>query len=102
MGYQIIKQPDDKYCFFDSCIDNVTICDMTHDEMIEALVEEARTDIIRKVNSVLTKLEKGERPYYNDTLSFTDMIKRITDVHGKIEGKKVKSFICSNTCTYKK
>jgi exonuclease VII small subunit len=93
MGKQIIKQPNGKYCIFSSIVDNVTHYDMTVEEIIEEWVNDAKNDIIEKVKGIVSKLEKGEQPYYQSTKSYDDMIVLIKEIHGKKESQKIKSLI---------
>ena len=93
MGKQIIKQPNGKYCIFSSIVDNVTHYDMTIEEIIEEWANEAKNDITEKVKNIVTKLENGEKPYYQFTYSYDDMIALIKEIHGKKESQKIKSLL---------
>ena len=93
MGKQIIKQPNGKYCIFSSIVDNVTHYDMTVEGIIEDWVNEAKNDITEKVKGIVSKLEKGEQPYYQFTHSYEDMIALIKEIHGKKESQKIKSLL---------
>ena len=93
MGKQIIKQPNGKYCIYSSIVDNVTHYDMTVEEIIEEWVNDAKNDIAEKVKGIVSKLEKGEQPYYQFTKSYDYMIALIEERHGIIESQKIKSLI---------
>ena len=80
MGRQIIKQPNGKYCIFSSIVGNVTHYNMTVEEIIEDWVNDAKNDITEKVKGIVSKLEKGEKPYYQFTHSYDDMIALIKEV----------------------
>lgn len=90
---QIIKQPNGKFCIFSTVVDNVTICQCTEQDIIDNLVEEAKVEIERKVKGVVEKLNNGEQPYHQFTISYTEMIKTIRDIHGKGEANKIKTII---------
>lgn len=93
MANQIIKQPNGKYCIFSSIVDNVTFYNMTEQDIINERVKEAKEKIENDVKETISKLNNGEKPYYQFTLSFDDMIKEISDIHGKREANKIKSLI---------
>jgi len=93
MGQQIIKQPNGKYCLFSSVVDNVTCYDMTKEEIIEVWTEKAKKDFEEKVNDILSKLDKGERPYFQFTLSYEEMLQTILEVHSADEMQNIKSTI---------
>tara|TARA_R110000851_G_scaffold329187_1_gene500823 strand:+ start:94 stop:381 length:288 start_codon:yes stop_codon:yes gene_type:complete len=93
MGQQIIKQPNEKYCLFSSIVDNVTYYNMTKEEIVEVWTENAKKDFEKKVNDIVEKLDKGEKPYYQFTLKYEDMLQTILEVHTSDEMKNVKSAI---------
>lgn len=93
MGRQIIQQPDGLYCVFSTIPDNVTHYDCTKEDIIEMHVQESRIEITEKMNEIFDKLEKGEKPYYQFTHSFDEMIKWVGEVHGKKEMDKLKKMI---------
>ena len=95
MGRQIIKQPNGKYCIFDSTVDNITHYDMSVDEIIEDWANECKIDIAGKVQKIVDKLEKGEKPYFQFTLSYANMLDTIESVHGKKESENVNLEILS-------
>ena len=95
MGQQIIKQPNGKYCLFSSIVDNVTYYDMTKEEIIEVWTEKAKKDFEEKVNNIVNKLDKGEKPYFQFTLSYEEMLQRILEVHNVDEMQNVKNIIKS-------
>lgn len=83
MGHQIIKQPNGKYALFSSNVDDFVYVNCTIDEIIEIQLEDYRKILIRKIYEIVDKLEKGEKPYYQFTMSFDEAIKWIKEVHGK-------------------
>lgn len=94
MGRYIIKQPNGKYCVFNSVIDNVTDYDMTVDDIIEDWLKETRDEIVEKVKSIISKLESGVKPYYNNSeFTYNEMIAEIENIHGVEEMKKIKDLI---------
>jgi alpha-glucosidase (family GH31 glycosyl hydrolase) len=93
MGQQIIKQPNGKYCLFSSVIDNVTHYDMTKEEIVKVWTQEAKIGFEKKVNDIASKLDKGEKPYFQFTLSYEEMLQKILEVHNADEMQNVKNTI---------
>lgn len=97
MGQQIIKQPNGKYCLFSSIVDNITCYDMTPEEIVDFWTEQSREDFERKVKEIIGKLESGEKPYHQFTLSFDECIETIREIHGESESDSVRKMIDINT-----
>tara|TARA_R110002074_G_scaffold55696_4_gene137934 strand:- start:69 stop:359 length:291 start_codon:yes stop_codon:yes gene_type:complete len=93
MGQQIIKQPNGKYCLFSSVVDNVTYYDMTKEEIVEVWTEKAKKDFEEKVNDIVSKLDKDEKPYFQFTLGYEEMLQTILEVHSADEMQNIKSTI---------
>ena len=93
MGQQIIKQPNGKYCLFSSVVDNVTYYGMTKEEIVEVWTEKAKKDFEEKVNDIVNKLDKGEKPYFQFTLSYEEILQTILEVHNADEMRNVKRTI---------
>jgi len=93
MGQQIIKQPDGKYCIFSTEFNDVTYYDMTKEEIIEVWSQEAISDIKKKVNDIIDKLNKGEKPYYQFTMTYSRMIDLISSIHGKASANEIRKEI---------
>lgn len=93
MCRQIIKQPNGKYCIFSSIVDNVTHYDMSVEDIVEEWATEAKNKIIEDVKGIVSKLEKGEQPYYQFTKSYDKMLELIKEIHGKKESEEIKSLI---------
>lgn len=93
MGQQIIKQPNGKYCLFSSVVDNVTYYDMTKEEIVEVWTEKAKKDFEEKVNDIISKLDEGDKPYFQFTLSYEEMLQTILEVHSDDEMQNIKSII---------
>ena len=93
MSRQIVKQPNGKYLVYSIICDNVILYDATPEEIIECFVDEEKEKIQSSINSIVEKLEKGEKPYYQFTMSFQEVIDSIKLIHGKKESDKVVNFI---------
>ena len=97
MGQQIIKQPNGKYCLFSSIVNNVSYYNLTAEEIIDQWTEDAKRAIKRDVMRVIESLEKGEKPYYQFTMNFEELIDTIKDYHGEEEAEEIKTLIESKT-----
>lgn len=93
MARQIIKQPNGLYCIFSSICDNVTHYNHTKESIIEMYVQESRIEITERINGIVDQLEKGEKPYYQFTQTFDEMINWVEEFHGKDEANKLKKTI---------
>ena len=83
MGQQIIKQPNGKYCVWSSIVQNVIYFDCTPEEIVEIRVEEYRKEQETFVRDVCKKLEKTEKPYFQWTKTFKQMLETVKEIHGK-------------------
>jgi hypothetical protein len=90
MGVQIIKQPNGKYCIFSSIIDSITHCNMDEQDIINELAEKEKMVIEKQVKEIIIKLNKGEKPYFQFTKNYDEMIETIEKIHGIKEVKKIK------------
>jgi septation ring formation regulator EzrA len=90
MGWQIIKQPNGKYCIFSSVVDNVIYYDGTREQIVNAFLEPEIERIKKHVNEVIDQLEKGEKPYFQFTKSFDEMVDTVTEIHGKKKAEELK------------
>jgi hypothetical protein len=93
MGRQIIKQPNGKFCIFSSIVDNVVAYDCTKEEIIEESVRHSGEISRSRVEQVFEKLEVGEKPYYQFTMTYEEMLEEIKDQHGQEEMQKIKKLI---------
>ena len=90
---QIIKQPNGKYCLFSTIVDSVTYYNMTKEEIVKVWTEKAKIDFEDKVSGIIEKLDKGEKPYFQFTLNYEEMLKTILEVHSVDEMQNVKNTI---------
>lgn len=81
MGWQIIKQPDNKYCVFSSIVDHMIAHDLDRQEVIDLYKSEFGKKGELNVSEVLDQLDRGEKPYLQFTMTFEEMIKWINEVH---------------------
>jgi hypothetical protein len=93
MGWQIIKQPNEKYCIFSSIVDNVVYFDGTPDQILNAFIESETANIRKRVIETINALDRGGKPYLQFTMSFDDMVSTIRQIHGDAEADKVKNML---------
>jgi len=82
MSYQIIKQPNGKYCVFSTIVNNTIIYNCTKNEVIEIYLSMEKERVKTELKRIFEKLNKKEKPYYQFTISFEEMIKVIKKEHG--------------------
>jgi 2-iminoacetate synthase ThiH len=93
MAEQIIKQPDGKYCGFSTVTDDAVYYDATKEEIIEDLVDKFRKTTTEQITAVIDALDRGEKPYYQFTMSYEEMFETIKEVHGEDHANRVRSYI---------
>lgn len=78
MGYQVIKQPDDKLCLWSTEVDSIIITDATRDELIDWFVElqekEARRQATRIVDLVVA--DKPREAYHQFAMTYAEAVER--------------------------
>jgi len=82
VSQQIIKQPNGRYGVFSSITATFVVYDATPEEIIEYWLESQKKEITEKVRETVAVLERGEKPYYQFTLSFDEALAIIKEVHG--------------------
>lgn len=79
MAYQIIKQPDGLFCLWSTIVDNLVALDATKEEIIEYLAKQAANSSRERSTEIFRKIEKGEKPYYQFSLSWKDIKKKYNE-----------------------
>lgn len=74
MGQQIIKQPNSKFAMFSTESDIFTALDCTPEDIKKILVESATKSIEESLKRIIGQLEKGEKPYNQFTIPWTQAI----------------------------
>lgn len=93
MGWQIIKQPDGKYCIFSSVVDNVTYYNCSKEQIVGVFIKTEVERVRKEVLGIIDSLDDGYKPYHQFTKTFDQMIATIEDIHGKEEVEKVMKMI---------
>ena len=95
MNWQIIKQPDGKYCLYSSCCDSIIENNMTREEVIKEFVDAAVERTTANVVEILKNVDAGEawKSYHAFAETFEDAIistavKLVTDNDFTIENLK--------------
>lgn len=72
MGRQIIQQPDGKFSVFSSNVNHFVVQDATQEEITELFAEEAADRSRAEIREIFAKIEKGEKPYYQFTMTWDE------------------------------
>lgn len=83
MGHQIIKQPNGLYALYSSIVDDFVLIDATPQYIIDEWVASYKQDMQGKVSEIIQKLEQGEKPYYQFTMTFDEAVEHVIEHHGK-------------------
>ena len=81
----ILKQPNGKYCLFDSIVENIICYDMNETDIIEFLTSEAKSEITERVKN---HIAKG-----NLESLYSEKLLIIAETHGADELNKIKTMI---------
>ena len=93
MGRQIIQQPNGKFCLFSSVVDNIVAYDLDRDGLVEEAVAVARRRVEDEIDGILCELATGNKPYFQFTMTYPEMLATIEELHGDQERQKVVSRI---------
>ena len=72
MGYQIIKQPNGLFAIWSSVVDDFVWFDCAKHDLIEIFLKEKEEQITKFVEEKVHALEKGEKAYYQFTMSWEE------------------------------
>lgn len=50
-------------------------------------------EIKNKVKKIISKLNKGDRPYFQFTMTYEEMLQKIKEIHGDKEAEKIRNEI---------
>jgi len=94
MSWQIIKQPNDKYCIYSSILDNIIYYGLDRDGLIDAFLEANKISFTKMVDGVIEQLETGKiKPYMQFTMDYKEALATILVIHGQEEHDEVKKFL---------
>lgn len=82
MGHQIVKQPNGKFAVWSSVVDSFILIDATPDEIVEDYVEKEADRIRDRIETVISQLNSGQKPYHQLTHTFDDCVAIIRELHG--------------------
>lgn len=72
MGWQVIEQPDGKYCIWSSFVDDLIVVDASWEDLEEVFMEKAVEAEKRHMEGLKKRLEK-KAPYYQFTKTWEDV-----------------------------
>ena len=82
MGLQIIMQNNFRFCVFNSISSTIDVWDCTPEEVIEFMVDRERARITEDVQRKVEQLRRGERPYFQFTMTFAEAVEQLRAHHG--------------------
>jgi len=82
MGRQIVKQPNGLYAVWSSVVDDFVLIDATPDEIIDDAIADESERIRKHLSEIFSKIESGQRAYYQFTKGFDECVERIRELHG--------------------
>jgi len=93
MSRQIIKQPNGLYCVFSTISDDIIYYNQSPQDLIEKEIKEQTELITKDITETVERLERGEKPGFQFTMTYFDMCERIKEYHGKTRRNKVQQLI---------
>jgi len=84
MAWEIIKQPDGKFCIFSTIVDHLVHFDLDDDQVIGIYEDEWQRNGYEFATHIINELNNGHKPYRR-THSFEEIMSWIKEVHGKFE-----------------
>lgn len=82
MGWQVIRQPDGLLAIFSSVTDTWIVYDATEQDVVNEFVNAARRDARRQIRSLLAKMNAGQRPWHQFTMTFDEANRKSRAHHG--------------------
>lgn len=85
MAHQIIKQPNGKYLVFSSIVDAVILYNYSEEDLVQHYLEVEEEKIRTNISKIIEKIENDEKPYYQFTRTFEEVI----ELHNKNSEEKI-------------
>jgi hypothetical protein len=82
LSRQIIQQPNGRFALWSTNSDAITVVDASEEEVIEYFGQQAYDLAAEDVRRIIQELRKGERPYYQFTMTWDKAIKEHEERHG--------------------
>lgn len=83
MSRQIIKQPNGLYAQWSSVVDDFVMIDATPEDIIEDLLADERDNITARVHKIVADLDRGDKPYYQFTMTWNEAVRESIKHHGR-------------------
>jgi hypothetical protein len=80
MGWQIVKQPDEKWAIWCSIQDNFVLNDLTEQELLSYWIDEEIEHVTRKAQQHLDFVKSGKRNHFS--MTWDECQETIKRVHG--------------------
>jgi len=82
VGYQVIKQPDDRLCVWSTFTDSIIITDATREEMIDWFVERAAAEARRQAERIVDLVIAGKprEAYHQFAMTYAKAVKQNRNV----------------------
>lgn len=88
MGHQIVRQPNGNFAVWSSVVDDFIMWDCTVEELVNGYAldtRQASADSAQKIRDICAKLEAGEKPYFQFTRTFEEMVEFSRLQHGETD-----------------
>lgn len=72
MPRQIIKQPNGLYAIWSTVVDHFLTWDMSVEDVVKYFVDEEVERLSKGIRETCAKLDAGEKPYYQFTMTFKE------------------------------
>jgi len=76
MSKQIIKQPNGKYCIYDTISESIFNKNLTKSEVLDDfryIYEKELEEKLKSVQNIMLDIDKGKKPYYQFTKSYEEI-----------------------------
>lgn len=74
MSHQIIKQPDNRYCIFDTVSDTLVHINLSLEEITQVFVESYTNMIADEVKRIVKLIDEKESPYKHQTVTYAEAL----------------------------
>ena len=81
MAHQIVKQPNGLYAVWSTVVDDFVMEDATMEDIIAVETEVATAEIKARIESIVSKLEAGRKPYHQFTKTYEELLDKRNRTH---------------------
>ena len=76
MARQIVKKENGLYAVWSTIVEDFIVDDVTKEQVIGDAINMAKVEALSNINAILNKLDKGEKPYYQFTMTYEEMLEQ--------------------------